>query len=47
MINLDTVGGMPQALLAWFKWVSPVRYGFNGIAAAQFTEALAEEYPLT
>ena len=48
MINLDTVNGFPQLLLGWVRWVSPVRYGFNGIAAAQFDDTkLNEEYALT
>lgn len=47
MINLDSINGLPQTLLSWLQWISPVKYGFNGIAAAQFTKKFAELEPTT
>jgi len=37
MINLISIKGkMPQELLEWLQYVSPVRYCFNGLMQAQW-----------
>jgi ABC-type transport system involved in multi-copper enzyme maturation permease subunit len=37
MINLQSIKGkMPQVLLEWLQWISPVRYCFNGLMKAQW-----------
>ena len=37
MINLKSIKGQwPQALLEWVQYISPVRYGFNGLMQSQW-----------